>query len=153
MLCALCLRSFTHGRCCPPPPPPKLHLWLQYVHVTQHESNYDSVWTTFQIPNHELSETSTWGPPSHLFNRHRRFFSGGVNLITHLHTVPILRTSGAIPLPPPHMPSWRGQGKPYLITAFCAPKSTFMLIFNTHFLFQDYAICIITLLCINSSLI
>jgi len=38
---------------------------------------------------------------------------GGVKLATHLHVVPTLRMSGAVPiLPPfPDLPSWRSQGQ------------------------------------------
>lgn len=41
-------------------------------------------------------------------------YSRGVKLITHLHTVPSLRISGATP-PLPHMLSWRAQGQVYLM--------------------------------------
>jgi len=57
-----------------------------------------------------------WRWPSLLFNRYRGSFPGiggqCLRLTTHVHLVPRLRMSGAIPLLP-HIPSWCGQRRVY----------------------------------------
>jgi hypothetical protein len=53
-----------------------------------------------------------WGPPNLLFIVYRRKSGRGVKLTSHLHVVPRLKLSGAIP-PVPHMPECFAQGQPY----------------------------------------
>jgi hypothetical protein len=62
-------------------------------------------------------QTSSGGPPNFLYNGHRRSFPGRVVMLTiHLHLVPRLRMSGAMPLLPLYaVMVWVGKPLPFAV--------------------------------------